>query len=398
MSQIPNRIQMVDALRGFAIVSIMLLHNTQKFHVKYTAENLPQWLDIVEKIIENIMIITLSNKAYGIFALLFGLTYYIQFTNQEKKGYDFRLKFLWRLALLLMFGMFNSMFFKGDIISFYAILALFLIPISKLNNTVLLVIALFLIIHPIELIRFFESILHINHEFLVKFEYFLDHSYLKNEGFQNLIKINITEGKVNTLAWSWENGRILRTLGLFILGMLGGRLAVFESSARNKHFWSKTFFISLLVFIILFYSTKNLHRYIIDQNILEHAVGLAFSWGDLAFTAVLTSGFILLFYNNMFRKFLELFSPVGKMSLTNYISQSIMGASIYYGFGLGLYQYTGMLTTLLIGIILSIAMWFFSVWWLKNHKRGPLEELWHKATWISLHKREPKPILKRVAN
>ena len=75
---------------------------------------------------------------------------------------------------------------------------------------------------------------------------------------------------------------------------------------------------------------------------------------------------------------------MGRMSLSNYIIQSIMGSFIYYGIGLGLYQYTGTTYSLLIGIALAILQGFFSAWWLKRSIRGPLETLWHKATWIGL--------------
>jgi uncharacterized protein len=66
--------------------------------------------------------------------------------------------------------------------------------------------------------------------------------------------------------------------------------------------------------------------------------------------------------------------------------QSIIGAFIYYGFGLGLYQYTGATYCLLIGVVLAILQWNFSNWWMKNHKQGPLETLWHKGTWIGSKK------------
>lgn len=66
------------------------------------------------------------------------------------------------------------------------------------------------------------------------------------------------------------------------------------------------------------------------------------------------------------------------MSLTNYISQSIMGVTIYYGFGLAMYKYAGATASLLIFTVQLI----FSRWWLARHKQGPLEFLWRKGTWI----------------
>jgi len=102
----------------------------------------------------------------------------------------------------------------------------------------------------------------------------------------------------------------------------------------------------------------------------------------MAFMMVLVSGFVLLFQNNFFHRILNIFSSFGRMSLSNYIIQSIVGSFIYYGFGMGLYKYTGATYCLLIGIVLAVLQGFFSSWWMKNHKQGPLETLWHKATWV----------------
>ena len=84
----------------------------------------------------------------------------------------------------------------------------------------------------------------------------------------------------------------------------------------------------------------------------------------------------------LYNKALNLLAPIGRMSLSNYIIQSILGSFIYYGFGLGMYQFTGATHCLIIGICLAILQGIFSTWWLNVHKQGPLESLWHKATWV----------------
>ena len=78
----------------------------------------------------------------------------------------------------------------------------------------------------------------------------------------------------------------------------------------------------------------------------------------------------------------SLLIPYGRMSLTNYISQSIMGVIIYYGFGLAMYKYAGATASLLIALLIFTVQLIFSRWWLARHKQGPLEFLWRKGTWI----------------
>ena len=73
----------------------------------------------------------------------------------------------------------------------------------------------------------------------------------------------------------------------------------------------------------------------------------------------------------------------GKMSLTNYISQSIIGALIYFPIGLYLAPYCGYTVSLLIGIAVFILQLIFCRYWLSSHKQGPLEAIWHRLTWIN---------------
>jgi uncharacterized protein len=88
-----NRLHVVDALRGFAIVSIMLLHNIEHFDVYYFSESLPEWMKSLDSVIWGTLFFLFSGKSYAIFALLFGLTFYIQSENQKKRGNNFSARF-----------------------------------------------------------------------------------------------------------------------------------------------------------------------------------------------------------------------------------------------------------------------------------------------------------------
>src|SRR5699024_8935313 len=105
-------------------------------------------------------------------------------------------------------------------------------------------------------------------------------------------------------------------------------------------------------------------------------------WQKFAFTMVLVSSFLLLYQQSFFRKLTFNLKFYGKMSLTNYVSQSLLGALIFFPIGLYLAPYCGYTMSLLIGIGLVIIQIAFCRWWLNNHKYGPLEYIWHKLTWI----------------
>lgn len=100
-------------------------------------------------------------------------------------------------------------------------------------------------------------------------------------------------------------------------------------------------------------------------------------------TVVLVSIFTLSwFHKGNGYKFQRLFTPYGRMSLTNYIVQSIIGVAIFYNCGLGLYEYTGATLSLLIGVAIFTLQLLYTRWWLAHHKQGPLEFLWKKGTWL----------------
>ncbi|MDP2235651.1 MAG: DUF418 domain-containing protein [Bacteroidales bacterium] len=383
------RLEVVDALRGFAVAAIMLLHNIEHFDLYYFPESLPEWIKTLDGAIWSSVFFLFGGKAFALFALLFGLTFFIQSDNQAKKGKGFSGRFAWRMTLLLLFGLINSVFYQGDILSIYAILGFFLIPLSRLSNKQLLAVSVILLLQPIEIYKLIEALLHpgLPVSDPASWAYFGQMgSYLMNSSFLDAAKGNLTNGKWAVLLWNFENGRYFIILALFLLGMLAGRKGVFTPNTKNKKLWAKALLFSTLSFTFLFIFQKNLATWVKDPASLQSIDLLVKSWSNLAFTLVLVSGFTLLFYHNSIRVLLNFFSPMGRMSLTNYIMQSVAGAYLYYGFGLGLYKHTGATYSLLIGISLTLIFVFFCRYWAKNHRHGPLEGLWHKATWLGKDK------------
>ena len=105
-------------------------------------------------------------------------------------------------------------------------------------------------------------------------------------------------------------------------------------------------------------------------------------WQKLAFTGVLVSSFVLLYQSAGFRKLVGSLVFYGRMSLTNYIGQSVIGALIYFPIGLSLAPYCGYTLSLLIGFLTFLLQVRFCKWWLSKHRQGPLERIWHKWTWL----------------
>lgn len=379
------RLHVVDALRGFAIVSIMLLHNLEHFDYYYFPPHLPDWMKALDKSVWDSMFFLFSGKSYAIFAVLFGLTFFIQSNNQAKKGKDFRGRFAWRLFLLLGFGLINSAFYEGDILTFYALIGFALIPVANLNNKTVFWIAVILMLQPYEWYNFIYGLQHADLKLAdpASWTYFgRAGEYVTGNSLLKTMYGNFTNGKTAVFLWNWEEGRVFQTASLFMLGMLAGRKNLFSVSAENKKFWIRTLVIATICFIPLFIIKTNINHWIQSVAIHRPLGKIITSWSNVAFMLVLVSGFVLLYQTAFPQRTLNVFSSFGKMSMSNYIMQSIIGSTIYCGFGFGMYKYTGATYCLLIGIGMTIILGIFSSWWMKHHKQGPLETIWHKLTWI----------------
>jgi len=383
--KIKNRIDILDVIRGFAIVSIMLLHNIEHFDVYFFPENLPTWIKSLDKIIWDSMFFMFAGKSYAIFALMFGVTFAIQLTNQQNKGKSFRARFAWRLFLLLGFGVINSAFFQGDILAIYAVVGILLIPLSMLNEKAILIIASFLMLLPFEWWNLVYAIQNpaqqINDP--ISWTYFGNMmQYIGNDSFYDTVVGNLTNGKIAVMLWNWENGRFFSILSLFLFGFILGKRNLFQWSDTSKQFWKKALVIAAIAFIPLFLVQQKLDT-LIESDIIRRSVStIEVAWTNFAFMIVLVSSLTLLFQKEALRKKLMYFSAFGRMSLSNYVVQSIVGATIYYGWGFGMYRYTGATYGVLIGLVSVLIMGKLCAKWAQHFKQGPLETLWHKATWI----------------
>lgn len=383
-----TRIEVVDALRGFAVMAILLVHSLEHFifSVYPEASSQPQWLNTLDDTVFSIIFTLFAGKSYAIFALLFGFTFYIQYNNQQNKGKDFGPRFLWRMILLLAFATLNAAFFPaGDVLLLFAIVSIFLFAVRKWSNTTILITAIIFLLQPIEWFHYFASNIIPNYSIpdLNVGEMYAAISKNTKEGtFVEFIVKNINLGQKASLFWAIGAGRFLQTAGLFLLGYLIGRKKLFLNSVENTHFGVK----ALIVSAILFAPINALADIFLndDSKIISSSIGVILDmWQKLAFTFVLISAFVLAFYHTAFKDKTKNLQLYGKMSLTNYITQSIGGALIYFPFGLYLAPYCGYTASLLIGILFFILQIQFCKWWLKSHKQGPLEYIWHKWTWLN---------------
>ena len=119
-----SRIESVDALRGFAVMAIVLVHNLEYFIYPVYPTDPPAWLATLDRIVLEGTFSLFAGKAYAIFALLFGLTFFLQNDRQKREGKDFGWRFLWRMLMLAVFA---TLFPAGDVLMLFAVVSIVLL-------------------------------------------------------------------------------------------------------------------------------------------------------------------------------------------------------------------------------------------------------------------------------
>lgn len=364
-----NRVESVDALRGFAVVAIMLLHFIEHFIYGVYPEATSETAQLLNQSVWDGLFFILAGKSYAIFALLFGFTFIIQQHNQEIKNGDFGGRFAWRLVILMFFATLNAAFFPGgDVLLLFAVMGFVMIPLRKLSQKTLLIVALIFLIQPIELLECFGI------DFmptLLNDTYYPTLKVVTDSGnFWDMIVTNATLGQIASLFWAIDAGRLLQAPGLFILGMI---LARGDYFSRGVDFWVKTFVVSFIASFVL---------YVAKTSSADSLQIILTMWYNIAFTGILVSIFVILYQNEVFRKMTNGLRFYGRMSLTNYISQSIIGSLIFFPYALGLASTLGIAWSFMVGLVVMVAQIWFCRLWLKTHKQGPLESIWHRLTWF----------------
>ena len=160
-----SRIEVVDALRGFAVMAIVLVHNLEHFIFPVYPVNSPEWLNVLDEGVLNGVFSLFAGKAYAIFALLFGFTFYIQTNNQKKQGKDFGYRFLWRMLLLLVFATLNAAFFPaGDVLLLFAVVSLVLFLTRNWSDKAVLITSIIFLLQPVEWYHYIASLFNPAHQ------------------------------------------------------------------------------------------------------------------------------------------------------------------------------------------------------------------------------------------
>lgn len=381
------RIDVADVLRGLAVMGIVILHSIEHFNFYSFPDTTTQcaWLNFTDKAVWDGLFFLFGGKAYAVFALLFGFSFFIQDDNQRLRGNDFRLRFCWRLVLLFLIGNLNACFFTAEVLVLFSLVG-FILPLTcRLKDKWVFALACVLLIQPLPLYyalrawldpAFVTPVIPTSELWQATFA-------VQSHGtFWETVRVNLCEGQLASLAWAWDNGRVFQTAALFLFGMLIGRRGLFLK--EHIKCWNKILAGAIIAFFPLYGLGNMLPSFIENDSILKPLSLTVTSLSKFSFMLMLVSGVIFAFYNTRLHNRLLAIIPYGKMSLTNYIMQSVIGSMLFYNWGFALHDDLGITASSLVGIGIFVLQLAFCRWWMRSHQHGPLEYLWKRATWIKL--------------
>lgn len=398
----PNaeRIVTLDVLRGFALFGILYAHMI----FWYAGGPLPEatyqlYKDPGSGIAMGIYMIFIISKFFSIFSFLFGLSFYIQIDKLVQRHQPIFMRFGWRLAILGAIGILHHIFWRADILTIYVPLGFLLLFFRNLNNKTLLIVGSLLVLNiPTKFAEFFSIVVRDQLQLIQEDPKAAGAAYyeiISQGNFAQMVQHNISAAS-EKLNYQINSGRGLITFGFFLIGMLAGRMHWFSHLEQHRNFFKQVLkrsgwvlVIALLAGVILGASSFILKIDFQNAPFAGWVGGFILEFFNTSLTLIYITGISLLMLKPKWEVRLKPLASVGKMALTTYLSQSIIGVFLFFNIGFGLFTQTSPGQNALLCIAIFGIQIFICRWWLKYFNYGPVEWLWRSATdltWKPLRK------------
>lgn len=390
--QAKERFVILDALRGFALLGICLANfpefSLYTFQPAEVTAAMPS--AAIDRVVRFIQYLFIDGKFYTIFSILFGIGFSIIIANAERKGANGFKIFYRRMSVLALIGFLHLMLlWSGDILLLYAIAGMLLPLFRRLSDRMLLSVSALFIFVPV-LIEWSAGMAQIS---LSAWASDLQWHYCAKYGiteenfgvwlrdarsyagvFQFLI-----QGAFERMWEFLEGHRLLKVMGLFLLGLYIGRNRIYAGLACHRKEIGRTGTISLLVGLPLsvVYAWDSVSGHPFGDTVASLLYAVSVVPMGISYMAGMAWLFMKYETSGMWRYI----AAPGRMALTNYIGQSLIGILLFYGIGFGWGASVGLGTTELIACGVFVVELLCSLAWLRYFRYGPLEWIWRMLTY-----------------
>ena len=385
-----ERIAALDVLRGIALFGIFIMNMPGFTHSLFTPP--PTDAGGLDKVVDTLRELLFAGKFNLMFGLLFGIGFNLQLGRLEgaRPGGHATLVYARRLAVLLAIGLVHAvLLWSGDVLVVYAVLGLALLALRRVPDGVVLVLIGVCLVYPALSDALRPVLLSFSTEAVAAFEY---------EEFEASNALAFGQGSffdavretARIFAWGYTSPLGLFSYAAFYVQMATGILLGF---LVGRHHWVERL-------PALRQPMRRAWRVAFGVALLAGALWLAFGGASVepgasnvpaALARTVGRAALMAFYALGVLRLLELPGPArllrpfafaGRMPLSNYLLQTLLGSFIFYGWGLGFWGRA----TPLVEVVLPMALFLvvqlpLSAWWLSRFRYGPVEYLWRRLTY-----------------
>jgi len=389
-----ERLFTLDLVRGVALLGILIMNMpgfaTSFYSGMSTADQWLHWWDEWTAVLRNVLF---SGKFNSMFSLLFGIGFTIQLERLlARRGPDGVRIYVRRLLALFVFGAIHMLvFWTGDVLHMYALLGLLLLLVRDASDRTIVTLIVLCLLVPVAI--GVQQLLSMDGIDIAQLERTFSAWLASNDYAYGRGTFAEAMGEHTRETWFLytDPASVEYTLSFYVqltttmlIGFLLGRHRVFQripelmpQVIRVQH-WSLG--IGFFSAVLLAYGEKTVSPY--TMTALNVVTAFTYVVCRLALMSLYVTTLIRLAQQEQWRRRLAPIAIVGRMPLTNYLLQTAIATTIFYGWGLGFWNRGGPAAWML----LACAIYFLvqvplSRFWLARFEFGPMEYLWRLLTY-----------------
>ncbi|MBT9485955.1 MAG: DUF418 domain-containing protein [Rubrivivax sp.] len=390
-----QRVPTLDIVRGFALLGILIM-NMPGFSTSFFAgaDGAHLWTDPVDRIAENVRDLLFAGKFNSMFSLLFGIGFTVQYTRmQQADPQRATTLYLRRLLVLGAFGLLHAcVFWPGDVLHTYALLGLLMLLVLRhASDRCIAVLIVLCLLYPavngaLRLWFMTPDVVEMLVQQAQSMEASNNLAYGSGSFWDAMVEHTRDITHFYDNRWSlWGMLGWNVQLGLtMLLGLLAGRRRwpqrITELMPQVRRLQGWTLIVGLVcsaAFTVIFECNR-----VPGPSPIKWLGSIAYWLSRLSMMLFYVLTIVRLAQHPVWAQRLAFMGAAGRMPLTNYLMQTLICTTLFYGWGLGLWGQVGPAA----GLVLSLAIFFLiqvpgSLWWMAQHEQGPLERLWSRLTY-----------------
>ena len=362
------RITSLDLIRGVAVLGILLM-NAVSFksgsvpYLNLSAGGSETWLDWAVGILGEVFV---DQKFMGLFSLLFGAGMILFIDRASGRGRRAVLLNLWRNALLLLIGILHLLVWDGDVLTAYALSSVFLLAMRKLPNRALISVGV--------------AVFTLSAGFALLAQTMANTTDVSLSGLWTPGEIALDGTEEILIGTCVLLGYFLRALGLILVGA-----GLYRTGFMNGGLPASTYRLVAVVGLGIGLPLATAGVIITAANDYSREVAFIGQVPNTLGTIPASLGYmslIILWNNRADNRLKQRLRAVGRMALTNYLTQTVLGVLV-----LAILLGDADFVNRSVVLVFVFAVWALQMWWsqawLSRFLFGPMEWLWRVGTYRS---------------